>query len=139
MDRNPKKSLMSRKRFLKLSALLLSIYPIKLFFDLLNDSRSAQMNELQQILPMDLPEGITFHDDVIANKSGENVRFYSAVCPHLGCGINRLDEGHLICPCHGSRFSPDGKPVEGPATGSLPELRHTADINGRRYTVYLPI
>jgi Rieske Fe-S protein len=35
----------------------------------------------------------------------------STICPHLGCAVNLSDKG-FKCPCHNSRFSPDGARVE---------------------------
>jgi cytochrome b6-f complex iron-sulfur subunit len=44
----------------------------------------------------------------------------SAVCTHLGCITQWNPDLDLIaCPCHGSRFSKDGKVVHGPAPRSL--------------------
>src|SRR3972149_1949438 len=37
----------------------------------------------------------------------------SLVCPHLGCQVNPTSEG-FACPCHGSRFGPQGAPLRGP-------------------------
>ncbi len=38
-------------------------------------------------------------------------------CPHLGCALRyNKDEHSWDCPCHGSRFTEDGKLIENPAT-----------------------
>lgn len=43
----------------------------------------------------------------------------SAVCPHLGCIVDR-GESHFTCPCHGSDFDAQGAVLSGPAPGPLP-------------------
>ncbi len=43
----------------------------------------------------------------------------SAVCTHLGCIVNQAPPG-FVCPCHGSRFDPNGKVLQGPAPSPLP-------------------
>lgn len=41
-------------------------------------------------------------------------------CPHLGCALKWNPHEHSWdCPCHGSRFAPDGKLLDGPSTGNL--------------------
>ena len=42
----------------------------------------------------------------------------SASCSHQGCPLG-FNGSEVECPCHGSRFSLDGKPVKGPAATPL--------------------
>lgn len=63
---------------------------------------------------------------VYRRNAGECVQL-SAVCPHLG-GIvswNSVEET-WDCPCHGSRFSPDGEVINGPASKGLEEVAQVA-------------
>lgn len=41
-------------------------------------------------------------------------------CPHLGCALKyNIHEHSWDCPCHGSRFTKEGKLIENPATDDL--------------------
>jgi glycine/D-amino acid oxidase-like deaminating enzyme/nitrite reductase/ring-hydroxylating ferredoxin subunit len=63
----------------------------------------------------------------VYRDSSNQLHELSAVCPHLGCIVawNALEES-WDCPCHGSRFSPDGKVLNGPATRSLDPIASEA-------------
>lgn len=42
------------------------------------------------------------------------------VCPHMGCALKWNEAEHSWdCPCHGSRFSEDGKVLNNPANGDM--------------------
>jgi nitrite reductase/ring-hydroxylating ferredoxin subunit len=48
----------------------------------------------------------------------------SRKCTHLGCKLNyREKEGFLECPCHQSRFTPQGEVIRGPAKKTLPHFK----------------
>lgn len=54
-------------------------------------------------------------------KAGEFEGF-SAVCTHMGCTVNDISNGLIICPCHGSQYSiTDGSVQGGPAPAPLPK------------------
>ena len=41
-------------------------------------------------------------------------------CPHLGCALKWNPQEHSWdCPCHGSRFTPEGRLLDNPATGDM--------------------
>lgn len=54
-------------------------------------------------------------------ESAKNLMtFTTKRCPHLGCALKwNKDEHSWDCPCHGSRFSQDGKVLDNPANGDL--------------------
>lgn len=56
---------------------------------------------------------------VYRDESGA-VHSFSAVCPHLGCVVQwNKEEKSFDCPCHGSRFTCEGKVINGPASTDL--------------------
>ena len=53
----------------------------------------------------------------------------SLICTHLGCTVESKPEG-FACPCHGSRFDPQGNVMRGPATQPLKALRTEVTPDG---------
>lgn len=54
---------------------------------------------------------------VVTQPSAGDFRAFSSICTHWGCQVAAVDNGQIICNCHGSRFSAtDGSVVVGPAT-----------------------
>lgn len=48
------------------------------------------------------------------------LNFSAKRCPHLGCALKWNNAEHTWdCPCHGSRFTEEGKLIDNPATGNI--------------------
>ncbi|HLO67443.1 MAG TPA: ubiquinol-cytochrome c reductase iron-sulfur subunit [Holophaga sp.] len=62
-------------------------------------------------------------------REGNRIAALSTTCTHLGCIVGLADTG-FACPCHGSRFDPDGTVTGGPAPKPLPWFKITLAPNG---------
>jgi Rieske Fe-S protein len=87
-------------------------------------------------LPESLAPGTAFVPpgrSVAVVRDAQGVYAISTVCTHLGCIVKQAVDG-FHCPCHGSRFAPDGSVVRGPAPKALPWLAVT-HAGGNTYIV----
>lgn len=67
----------------------------------------------------------------VSKDADGRVHAVSAICTHLGCDVAWNNaEMSWDCPCHGSRYSQDGRVIHGPAVWDL-ESKH-ALLAGRR-------
>ena len=70
--------------------------------------------------PEEYPPGLTFdaaHRLFVAREK-DDFHVISAVCTHLGCTVQMRGE-EFDCPCHGSRFTSEGRIIGGPAPRPL--------------------
>jgi Rieske Fe-S protein len=79
-------------------------------------------------LPETLAPGAAYQPpgrNVALVRDAEGVFAVSLVCTHLGCIVKPSATG-FDCPCHGSRFAPDGSVTHGPAPVAL----HWIEVTG---------
>ncbi|MEW2415591.1 Rieske (2Fe-2S) protein [Streptomyces sp. NPDC046866] len=68
---------------------------------------------------------------VVTQPTAGSYRCFTAVCTHQGCLVNKVENGTIDCPCHGSRFRvTDGAVTHGPATRPLAEQKITVTPQG---------
>jgi len=105
----------SAKRFIKENAGVASHFAGDWADALLSAADSPATGEAKVIRENGRPYGIYRDED-------DQLHTVSAVCPHMKCIVSWNDaERTWDCPCHGSRFSYDGKVISGPAVEDLTE------------------
>jgi nitrite reductase/ring-hydroxylating ferredoxin subunit len=71
---------------------------------------------------------------VVTQPAKGQFKAFDATCTHKGCPVKTIEDGQIVCPCHGSHFSiEDGSPTQGPATAPLGNK--TATVSGDQVTV----
>ncbi len=87
---------------------------------ILCDMITKKKNRYEEIY---YPSRSVLHPQLFKNiiESGANILTFSKPrCPHLGCALKwNKHERSWDCPCHGSRFSEDGKLLDNPSTGGF--------------------
>lgn len=71
------------------------------------------------------PSRSTLHPQLLINAAETALSLVTPTvprCPHMGCALKYNPQEHSWdCPCHGSRFTRDGRLIDNPATGDLKE------------------
>jgi len=128
----------TRKEFMRISWVFLLIPVSWLWYSIVKKQQSGASQYEEIEVASDLPTGISFFDRVIAVKDLKGVVFLSSRCTHLGCKIKSSENNILVCPCHGSRFSADGRNLMGPASRPLAMLSFRPDRETGGFIVKLP-
>jgi len=119
----------SRRIFLKVITVGIASFFVFIWNKLtLNQIDIIQLKE--RILPFNKNKQIDFFENFIVVKQNETTTVLSSHCTHLGCKINKIENGRLVCPCHGSEYDLEGKVLKGPAYKNLEKLRSKISEDG---------
>jgi Rieske Fe-S protein len=87
-----------------------------------NGGTSSASNDLGATSTIPVGGGKIFADQlvVVTQPTAGAFKAFTAVCTHLGCTVNQVNDGLIRCPCHGSEYSiTDGSVKRGPAPRPL--------------------
>jgi Rieske Fe-S protein len=63
--------------------------------------------------------GVIVGEVVLTQPTAGVFKGFSAKCTHKGCMVDKVSDGTIDCPCHGSKFNLDGTVAKGPAETPL--------------------
>jgi len=101
------------------------------------ENRLLSTTQKKIVLPL-TNNVVSFYRDFLVIHQKQKIEVLSSHCTHLGCIINKVENGTLICPCHGSEFDLDGNAVKGPAYKPLPSYPFAKDKSARQIIVQAP-
>lgn len=121
-------SSIDRKTFFKWASLALLIPFYKVWHSAVASRQKIGNNTRELQVNAAIGDGVHFFDKIILIKSEDKIHLLSSKCSHLGCRIDKVENSELVCPCHGSRYDLNGKPMKGPAAKALEEIKFEPEI-----------
>jgi Rieske Fe-S protein len=76
-------------------------------------------NAIAKTADVPVGSGVIVGEVVVTQPSAGVFKGFSAKCTHAGCTVNKVADGTIDCPCHGSKYNLDGSVANGPATKPL--------------------
>ena len=135
LDSNRRNLLARGAQWAAAIATALFLYPL-LRFTAFRVPPKPRLIEVPAPLPL---SGVHTGHEFILFATNDGATAVSRICPHLGCRVNyQQDKQYIECPCHQSRFTPEGRWITGPAKKNLPTYEVTLknDAEGRA-TAYM--
>jgi len=80
---------------------------------------AAPTNAIAKTADVPVGSGVIVEEVVLTQPAPGDFKAFSATCTHAGCTVNKIADGTIDCPCHGSKFNLDGSVANGPATKPL--------------------
>ncbi len=119
----------NRRTFLKLTGAGILAFFV-LIWNKLTLSHIKNSGTKEIVFPLDNKE-VTFLNDYIVVQQNETTTVLTSHCSHLGCKINKVEDGKLVCPCHGSVYNLQGKVINGPAYKELEIIPSEISADGK--------
>jgi Rieske Fe-S protein len=76
-------------------------------------------NAIAKTADVPVGSGVIVDKVVVTQPTAGVFKGFSAICTHAGCTVNKVTDGTIDCPCHGSKYNLDGSVANGPATKPL--------------------
>ena len=76
-------------------------------------------NAIAKTADVPVGSGVIVGEVVVTQPSAGVFKGFSAKCTHKGCTVDKVADGTIDCPCHGSKFNLDGSVANGPAQTPL--------------------
>jgi Rieske Fe-S protein len=76
-------------------------------------------NAIAKTSDVPVGSGVIVDEVVVTQPTAGVFKGFSSTCTHAGCTVNKVADGTIDCPCHGSKFNLDGSVANGPATRPL--------------------
>ena len=76
-------------------------------------------NVIAKTADVPVGSGVIVDKVVVTQPTAGVFKGLSAICTHAGCTVNKVADGTIDCPCHGSKYNLDGSVANGPATTPL--------------------
>lgn len=76
-------------------------------------------NAIAKTADVPVGSGVIVDEVVVTQPTAGVFKGFSTTCTHAGCAVNKVANGTIDCPCHGSKFNLDGSVANGPATKPL--------------------
>lgn len=128
---------LNRKDFIK-GMMYIMLLPFLLLLNRMvkDHKRFGSANKVLRLSNI-IPAGLSISNEIILFKTDQELKIYSSRCTHLGCKINQIEGNVIICPCHGSRYNTEGKPIKGPSIKRLQELDFELDSESNEIVIKL--
>ncbi len=76
-------------------------------------------NVIAKTADVPVGSGVIVDKVVVTQPTAGVFKGFSSTCTHKGCTVDKIADGTIDCPCHGSMFNLDGSVAKGPATKPL--------------------